>query len=209
VIAKEILLYTSIIAVKRRVRRCVAVVLALTGLASCGLPAVRAAATMTVRLSLAQVVSSADRAFVGRVVSVDSGRDAAGVPSTRVTFAVSEAINGNVGSEVTIKQFGVSEPLPDGTIFHPAGVPAYRVGEEMVLFLSGQSAAGFCSPIGLGQGKFDIVRRDGHAFVTATIENAGTLRPLQRRRGSATTQPIEAELDQFLNLVHRLATENR
>lgn len=164
---------------------------------------------MSVRLSLAQVVTAADRAFVGRVVTVESGRDAAGIPSTRVTFAVSEAISGNVGSEVTIKQVGVSAPLADGTVFHPAGVPTYQVGDEIVVFLSGESAAGFCSPIGFGQGKFDIVHRDGRAVVTANIENAGALQPLQPRRRSSAGHAVEADLDQFLILVHRLAAENR
>ena len=168
-----------------------------------------AAATMTMRLSLAQIVGAADRAFVGRVESVHCGRDESGLPSTWIPFPVREPILGRVGSSVTIKQVGVSEPLADGTTFHLAGVPAYKTGEEVVLFLSGESQEEFSSPIALGQGKFRIVHRGGRALVSATVENAGTIGALHSAQRSVARQSVEADLDQFLSLVHSLVPASR
>ncbi len=163
---------------------------------------------MTIRLSLEQVVSAADRAFVGRVVAVRSGRDRAGLPSTWVTFSVMEAIKGVRGSKVTIKQIGAAEPLSDGSVYRIPGVPSYKPGDEMVLFLAGKSPAGFSSPIGLSQGKFPIVHRDGHAFVTATLESAGAVSGALRAQTSTPIQSADAELDQFLTVVLRLVADN-
>ncbi len=153
------------------------------------------------------MVAAADRAFVGRVKTVRTGRDGSGLPSTWVTFTVTEPITTNVGKEVTIKQIGVSEPLSDGTALRFAGVPTYKPGEEMVLFLSGESKAGFSSPIALGQGKFRILHRGNRAVVRATAENAGALTELHAERTLTAAQAVEADLDQFLSLVHRLIAE--
>jgi hypothetical protein len=77
----------------------------------------------------------------------------------------------------------------------------------MALFLSGESTAGFSSPIALGQGKFPILHRGNRAVVRATVENTGALAGLHAERSVAGTQAVEADLDQFLGLVHRLIAE--
>jgi len=162
---------------------------------------------MTRRLTLEQVVGAAQRAFVGRVESVRSGRDEAGLPCTWVTLSVTEPIFGPVSQTVRFKQIGAAEPLSDGTLFHLAGVPTYHVGDEMVLFLSGESRAGFSSPIALGQGKFHVVHHDGRAWVSASVENAASVR--RALRVPPAQQAVEADLDEFLALVHRLAGARR
>lgn len=169
--------------------------------------ATAARATMTVRLDLPQIVAAADRAFVGRVVSVHSDRDQAGLPSTWVTFAVDQVIKGTVGSGLTIKQFGTTTPLSDGKIVHFAGLPTYTSGEEMVIFLSGESTAGFCSPIGLAQGKFPIVRRAGHAMMVGTAENLGVLHSMRRLQPTRTQLSGEIPLNTFLEQVAEILTQ--
>jgi len=161
-------------------------------------------AIMTMRLSLEQITANSDRAFVGRVVGVHSGRDSAGVPSTWVTFAVTQPLAGRVGSEVTIKQFGATEALADGTAVHFPGVPTYRPGDELVLFLSGESDAGFCAPIGLGQGTFPIAHRNGRTVVTATTENVGALGQARAAQPRGARMPSETDLDDFLGVVRSL-----
>ena len=163
-----------------------------------------APATMTLRLDLPQVVAAADRAFVGRVLSVHSDRDPAGLPSTWVTFAVDQVIKGSAGSTLTMKQFGAATPLSDGSTMRLPGLPTYVPGEEMVIFLSGESAAGFCSPIGLMQGKFPISRRAGQATVTATIENLGVLQSMHSVQTSGTPLAAEISLQDFLDHVGQL-----
>src|SRR5207253_2405678 len=126
------------------------------------------------------------------------------LPSTWVTFAVDQIIKGKVPSGLTIKQFGSATPLSDGSILNLPGLPAYAPGDEMVLFLSGESAAGFCSPIGLAQGKFPIVRRAGHAMMATTVENLGVLESmhrLQAPRAAAGEITLNDFLDQVAHLV--------
>lgn len=163
-----------------------------------------ALATMTMRLDLPQIVSAADRAFVGRVVSVHSDRDTSGLPSTWVTFAVDQVIKGQVGSALTMKQFGTATALSDGSMMQLPGLPSYTPGEEMVIFLSGESEAGFCSPIGLAQGKFPIVRRAGHAMVAATSENLGALQSMRRLQTTRTPPAGEVTLNDFLDSIAQL-----
>ena len=178
---------------------------AMVGVLASG--ATAALATMTIRLDLPQIVAAADRAFVGRVVSVHVDRDQSGLPSTWVTFAVDQVIKGTVGSGLTMKQFGAATPLSDGSMLHLPGLPTYAAGDEMVIFLSGESAAGFCSPIGLAQGKFPIVRRAGHAMVAATVENLGVLQSMRRLQGPLAPRAGEITLNEFLDHVAQLVAE--
>jgi len=168
-----------------------------------------ASATMTMQLELAQIVAAADRAFVGRVVSVHSDRDRAGIPSTWVTFAVDQVMKWTVGSELTIKQFGTATRLDDGSLLRLPGLPTYAIGDEMVVFLRGESEAGFSSPIGLAQGKFPIVRHAGDAMVAATAENAKALRTLRRfAKPSPHAGAIEIPLNEFLDQIGQLVAQS-
>ena len=124
--------------------------------------------TMVERLSLERVASEAARIVHATVVEVRSGRDESGLPATWVTLDVIRTLKGPHDARVTIKQYGVTEPLPDGTITRLAGLPRYSSGEEVVLFLRDGSRRGFSSPVGLGQGAYRVrhvgerpsVRRD-------------------------------------------------
>src|SRR5262245_32894343 len=106
-------------------------------------------ATMLVRrLSLNEVTRDAARIVHGRVMSVRSGRDSLGLPATWITFAVARTLKGPAESELVVKQIGTTEPLPDGALGRVAGLPSYREGEEIIIFLRGTSARGFTSPVG-------------------------------------------------------------
>jgi hypothetical protein len=134
----------------------IALVLALAG---------TAAGTSVPRLSLDRIAHDADRIVYGTVTDVRSGRDEAGLPATWVTLSVVRALKGPVGRELTLKQFGVDTPLPDGTAASIPGLPRYVVGEQVVLFLHADSRRGFTSPIGLGQGTYRVRHRGGRAVV--------------------------------------------
>src|SRR5262249_33999090 len=145
-------------------------------------------ATMVQRVSLEEVTRAAERIVHGTVAVVRSGRDESGLPATWITLAVSRTLKGPATPELTFKQYGVAEPLADGTITRVAGLPRYRVGEEVVLFLRGNSRRGFTSPVGFSQGAYRVSRTEGTAEV-------------QRDLGSAAPQ----RLDAFFSEVTRLA----
>jgi hypothetical protein len=126
-----------------------------------------APATVVPRLPLDRIVRAADRIVYGTVTDVRSGRDEAGLTATWVTLAVSRAVKGHVGAQLTLKQYGAATPLADGTVTRVAGLPRYQVGDEVVLFLHPDSRRGFTSPVGFAQGAYRVSRRGGRARVHA------------------------------------------
>lgn len=135
------------------------------GIAVLGATSAPGGATMVQRLTLDRITREAARVVHATVTDVHSGRDESGLPATWVTLSVARTLKGPAGDHLTIKQYGVSEPLADGTITHIAGLPRYKVGDELVLFLHGDSRSGFTSPVGFGQGCYRVSRAAARAAV--------------------------------------------
>jgi hypothetical protein len=124
-----------------------------------------ARATTVLPIPLARVAGEAARIVHATVLDVRAGRDEDGLPATWVTLEVARTVKGTATSGLVFKQYGVADPLPDGTVARVPGLPRYRAGEELVLFLRGESRRGFTSPVGFGQGVYRVVRRGGRASV--------------------------------------------
>ena len=117
--------------------------------------ALPARAMSVLPLYLDEIVNDAAIAFQGKSIENHSELD----PQTNAivtfsTFEVQEVLKGEVGATHTIKQIGGEL---QGKINQITGIPTFKVGESYVLFLYGVSASGFSSPVGLGQGKFNII----------------------------------------------------
>ena len=132
------------------------------------------ATTMVEPMTLDEVTAEAKHVVHAVVTSVTSGRDENGVPSTWTTFQVAETLKGAHEASVTIKQYGVAEPLPDGTLTRLAGLPTYELGEEVVVFLRSASRRGFTSPVGLGQGAYRVKRKGGKSEVRNDDDQEGS-----------------------------------
>jgi hypothetical protein len=104
----------------------------------------------------------------GRIVGLREGRHPQyhNIRVLYVTVQVNNMIKGDPTDRFTFMQFGgrataddgrktlsMAQTLPD--------LPAYRVGEEVVLFLYPPSNVGFTSPVGGAQGMFQIRRQPG------------------------------------------------
>jgi hypothetical protein len=126
------------------------------------------AAVIAQRMSLNEVTHEAARIVYATVSTVRAGRDASGLPATWITLTVARTLKGPATSSLTIKQYGVAAPLPDGTITRMAGVPHYRAGDEVILFLRGESGRGFTSPVGFLQGAYRVDRGPSGARVNGT-----------------------------------------
>jgi len=113
------------------------------------MPARDVGATSVRALGLEDLVQRAERIFLGQCVAVREVPDDSGQPVSEITFTIIERIKGVSGDRVTIRQFGRGTGL----------VPGYAIGQEVLLFLHPESPAGLTSPVGLGQGKFTIVRQ--------------------------------------------------
>ena len=150
--------------------------------------AARAPATMVTRMALDGVTREAARIVHATVVAVRSGRDQSGLPATWVTLDVVRALKGPRTRQITVKQYGTATPLADGTVTRVAGLPSYKVGEELVLFLRGESHLGFTSPVGFGQGKYRVARRGPRPRVRRDLPDGSS-----------------QDLDEFLAQVEALA----
>jgi hypothetical protein len=146
-----------------------------------------ARATVVAPMSLERVTREASRIVRATVADVRSGRDATGLPATWVTIETITTVKGGAGGRMVIKQYGVAAPLIDGTATIIAGLRRYRVGEELVLFLRADSRLGFTSPVGLGQGVYEITYAGTRPRVTAAL-----------------SADAAVDLDKFLSKIARL-----
>lgn len=111
-------------------------------------------AVKVVAVGIEEMAARADRIFVGRCVEARGEVDAAhGVSVTRYTFSVSRSVKGQVGGTVTFRQYGGQVGKRRTAV---VGVPVYRLGEEVVLFLKPDSEWGLTSPVGVFQGRYGV-----------------------------------------------------
>lgn len=169
-----------------------------------------AASATTVRpLGLDEIIDTAAVVFEGTCVGNWSGRDAqTQLVVTYTTFAVKDVLKGDVPTNYVIKQIGGS--LPNGMIYRAHGVPSFTQGQDYVVFLAGVSSAGFSSPIGLAQGKFDVLPgaagpevTNGRDFRNMTAGMATAVLPAATAKSLGTAQaPVRRlGLDEFKQMV--------
>ena len=138
-------------------------------------PGVRAASVLP--LSLDQLTRQAGQIFVGRCQDVETSLDEQGMPSTSVRFRVEQGLKGaESGATLLVKLYGIARaPLHVGegesSIVSPKTMTlsagGYRPGAEYLLFLYPESELGFTSPVGAGQGRFEISKDTSTAALAA------------------------------------------
>ena len=174
--------------------------------------ALPARATSVLPLFLDEIIDKSAVAFQGTVTDNRSERDERGTLVTYTTFEVTDSLKGKVGSTHTIKQVGGS--LPDGSLnFRVQGVPSFTVGESYVVFLPRVSSSGFSSPVGLSQGRFDIVAEGASLKVTngRDFRELASRIPQEAMPKSAHAKMLSAgslkrlPLDEFKDIVRKRA----
>ena len=140
-----------------RVPRCAVRWAPALALVACALLSFSPAHASRVRpINLEEMAQRADRIFLGRCVGLRVEVDPdLGQEITYATFVTRRTAKGSAHGKVTIKLLG--DQVEDGGPSRGVeGVPRFREGEEVVLFLYGDSRRGLTSPVGLGQGKFVV-----------------------------------------------------
>ncbi len=120
-------------------------------------------------VNLEDMTERAETIFAGRCVRVKSMHDPqTGRRVTQATFEVHRAVKGEPGPTITVKLLG-------GIV----GQPRFVEGEEVVLFLYGESALGLSSPVGFGQGKFSIIEtKHGRTIAVNEFGNRNLMKGL-------------------------------
>ncbi len=155
-------------------------------------------------IALGEMTERAERIFAGRCTEVATVHDEAlGQEVTVVTFEVERSLKGETGPALTLRMLGAAL----------AGLPRFEVGQEVILFLRGESAHGLSSPVGLDQGKFTVVEdKQGRRVALNGFGNQGLLRGLPEQAGlrlgagahDASRSPGPIAADAFLDAVEWL-----
>jgi len=170
-------------------------VAAITALALVGAQA--ALATTVQKLSLQELAKKSDSIVMARVDDAVSSWDAAHKEIyTFYTLSVLQSVKGAKGTTtITLRQLG-------GTVDNIAsivpGMPSFKKGEEVIVFLTQKDAAGYPWVMGLQQGKYSVttgkngvkmVRNDlaGTEFLTKSGQHVDAT--------TAPDQPLSAFLD--------------
>jgi len=166
-------------------------------------------------VNLVEMVQKADKVFYGKCLSRETQDENTNIPIVEYKFQVKQAIKGVTdGETIVFRQVAGSEVGKPGI----PGVPQYRVGQELVLFLKKESPRGLTSPVGLGQGIF-VVKKNGRggAEVMNLVGNRNLLLGLSEDQPAGLTvqeaqsfrsgRPIP--LSSFASVVTRVISVNR
>lgn len=132
-------------------------------------------ATTVRKFSVKELTRKSDSIVQGRVESITSSWDAARKEIyTYYTLNVAVGIKGQRAGIVTIRQLG-------GTVGNVAsivpGMPNFKHGEEVVVFLTQNDAAGYPWVMGLQQGKYSVVEQNGVKLVRNELAGTELLAP--------------------------------
>lgn len=143
-------------------------------------------------LNLNQLVGFSDRIFRGKLVDtqVADDRDESGMLVKYYSFDVDECIKGICGKSITIKQ--VANPR--------LGLPDYEKGATYLLFLPPDSErTGLVAPVGVWQGQYELVKKDGKWTMPTMSQNVGLTRSLTK---SLSTENADvSSYDSFKKLI--------
>jgi len=174
--------------------------------------AINDAATTSGAPNIVDLIGDSETIIRGSVKEVTDGFEN-GIPYTQVTVEVTETLRGQVGSEYTFRQFGLTKPrsMGNGWVYlgvTPEGWSQYAAGENTMLFLhKPASMTGLQTTAGLGQGKilFDggnAVSQAGNVGLLENVEvNANLLNDKDKRLLATKKGAVNA--DGFLSFVRR------
>jgi hypothetical protein len=161
---------------------------AFAGLALLG--ANLASATTVQRFSRVDLAKKSDSIVRARVEDQISRRDETNREIyTYITLSVLESVKGAKGEKsITIRQMGGSV---DNLISYIPGMPTFKRGEEVVLFLSRKDGAGYPWVMGLQQGKYTVITdENGIKNVRNELSGLRLLAP----NGSASEDKSSSEM---------------
>jgi hypothetical protein len=149
-----------------------------------------APATTMLQLNLEDLVVRAERIYRGTVVKIEAGSKEIGggeIPTLTYTIRVDEPFKGSFevrkGQQMEIlTTFGKQPPVTVGKsrrLVSLLGMPQMEVGGTYLLFATRRSAVGLSAPVGLGQGCFRVLPKNGGETAENEFANTGLFRGLE------------------------------
>jgi hypothetical protein len=169
------------------------------------------------QVNLNEMTAGAERVVHGRIAEVRSGvhPEYSHIAVTFVTLEVIEMLKGRASQRLTFMQFA-GATQGHARNYH---LPKYTAGEEVVLFLYPESRYGFTSPVGEGQGRFQVnhdprtgkralMNERGNRLLYQPLRNEKAVSRLKlnaAERALIAQETGSADLDTFRSLVRKLA----
>lgn len=107
------------------------------------------------KLELSELVEHSELVLEGRVVALGAELTATGRVATDLELEVLRTFLGEPLARRSVRLPG--GVLPDGSGVLIPGMPRLALGEDVILFLTGEGALGQRMPVGLAQGKLQVV----------------------------------------------------
>jgi len=151
------------------------VILAAAAAAALVVPA--SLAGTAIRMEVEDLVDHSDLVFEGRVLSAVSLPTPEGRIETEYKVLVQRGFWGAEGATRTFRLPGGS--LSDGRSLVIPGMPAIRAGEDALFFLTVQGPTGVRMPVGLAQGKMEVLTdSQGYRALARSQEHLSFVNPV-------------------------------
>ena len=126
-------------------------------------------------VNLEELVQISDRVFVGTVLEIRHKPGPGGLPTRVTRFGVTEMVKGQLGKsrQIDLAQIWTGSNRQQGV--SPLPQPGFFPGEEVLVFLHGDSPLGLSSPVGFGLGKLSVESVVGGRVVRLTPEQQAIL----------------------------------
>jgi hypothetical protein len=171
-----------------------------------------AAATTVLELDRARLVESASRILEGTVAEMRCGRDEHGRIVTRIALRVEPGgyLKGAGGARVEVVfPGGILERERRGMVI--PGMPVFRTGERVLLFVAESPRGGLQLPVGLAQGKFEV-RVDpvtGRRTLVRDLSGLSLVDPRTRRPVGGHPGRQEYDYEEWLQAIRRQVAGGR
>ncbi len=134
-------------------------------------------------VNLPEMMQVSTRIFRGRCLSAKTLQESPiGLPVVEYTFQITQGIKGvATGETLTFRQVQASR----GGLRGLPGVPSYQKGDDLVLFLAGESEVGLTSPVGLGQGRFALKETPQGVMAVNEVRNKNLTMGLDSEKASS------------------------
>ncbi len=133
-------------------------------------------------VNLPEIMEVSTRIFRGRCLSAKTLQESPiGLPVVEYTFQITDGVKGvKTGETLVFRQVQTSARGQRGL----PGVPSYRKGDDLVLFLAGDSEVGLTSPVGLGQGTFTLKETPQGVMAVNEVRNKNLTIGLENSRAA-------------------------
>jgi hypothetical protein len=173
------------------------------------------------QINLAEMTDSAGTIVHARILDLrfEPHPNYPNINTLKVTAEVLENIRGASARRITFREFAGRAQVIGKRVHNLQS--SYRVGQEIVIFLYPPSKAGFTSPVGGPQGKFEVIRQGDQVRVSNGAGNLGLLHGVQQaaqakgvvlrgeQQRTLKQEPSQLSLADLLGITRQLAAKGR